>query len=71
MSTYKLKTGDVHPYKSFMSLPKLSDGYVWQDFAPLGSDHHDWLETPSTEKAAKHDEIFGYSMSDLLAKQYR
>jgi hypothetical protein len=37
----------------------------------LGTGNSHWVETPSAETTAKDDEIFGYRMRDLLAKQYR
>lgn len=70
-STYTTKDGANHAYTTFMNLPKLTPGYWWVNVSPLGAGHSQWVETPSAETTAKDDEIFGYRMRDLLAKQYR
>lgn len=67
---FTLKNGITHPYTRFMELPELSPGYVWRDVSPLGSGRRHYVETVE-EKAAAHDEIFGYSMTELMAKQYK
>lgn len=70
-ATYTTKDGANHDYTTFMNLPKLTPGYWWANVSPLGAGNSHWVETPSAETAAKDDEIFGYRMRDLLAKQYR
>ena len=49
------------------NLIKLKPGYWWWNIADLG-ETPDWQERPIPH--VKSDDIFGYKMSELLAKQY-
>jgi len=69
-SLYTTKDGKNHTYTRFVELPKLAPGYCWVDKSALGAGYVHFVETPNKHHKAA-DEIFGYSMRDLLAKQYR
>lgn len=69
MRTYTTADGKKHPYLTFMDLPPLKPGYLWQNVAPLGH-LPEWAERPVTPPQ-DDGKLFGYPVAVFMGRQYK